>query len=102
MGAKPSRAAPIDPYSYDKQLPSGEDEIAMTFKKIDADGDHGLTADEWVEGLAKAGIKVDPNQAKVTFERADKDHDGKISQVLRHILARFLLRFFESVRPWLK
>ena len=120
MGGKPSRAAPIDPYTYDQQLPASDGDIAMTFNKIDSDGDHGLTADEWKEGLAKAGIEIDSNrelfaslktppdsqicagtarensarcalwpgaklarfktEVKVTFDSADKDHDGKISQ----------------------
>lgn len=48
---------------------------------IDVDGDHGLTIDEWKEGLHKAGIDILTTQSESSFGQADKDNDGKISQI---------------------
>ena len=50
------------------------------FKPIDADGDGELTADEIYQALAKNDANVSLERIHEVMERADKDHNGTISQ----------------------
>ena len=75
----PEPAAPVEPAAA--ELTDEQRAMMEAFKAIDADGDGELTADEIYQALAK----TDANAANLEriheiMEKADKDHNGTISQ----------------------
>ena len=77
--AEPAAAA--EPLAPAPELTDEQRAMLQAFKAIDADGDGELTADEIYQALAK----TDANAANLEriheiMEKADKDHNGTISQ----------------------
>ena len=54
--------------------------MIAAFQEIDADGDGELTADEIYQALARNDANVSLERIHEVMERADKDHNGTISQ----------------------
>ena len=52
----------------------------LDVSEIDADGDGELTADEIYQALAKNDANVSLERIHEIMEKADKDHNGTISQ----------------------
>ena len=84
--AEPAAEAPAEPAAAaEPPAPAPEltdEQRAMldAFKAIDADGDGELTADEIYQALAKNDTNVSLERIHEVMERADKDHNGTISQ----------------------
>ena len=78
-------AEPAEPAAASEPAPAPEltdEQRAMldAFKAIDADGDGELTADEIYQALAKNDANVNLERIHEIMEKADKDHNGTISQ----------------------
>ena len=78
-------AEPAEPAAASEPAPAPEltdEQRAMldAFKAIDADGDGELTADEIYQALARNDASVSLERIHEVMERADKDHNGTISQ----------------------
>ena len=78
-------AEPAAPAAAEEPAPAPEltdEQRAMleAFKAIDADGDGELTADEIYQALAKTDANVNLERIHEIMEKADKDHNGTISQ----------------------
>jgi len=52
--------------------------LARTFKIMDANGNHQLSADEFIDGLVQYGISLTKEQAEQVFAKFDKNKDGQI------------------------
>ena len=75
-------AAPTEPAEPAAAAELTDEQRAMleAFKAIDADGDGELTADEIYQALAKNDANVNLERIHEIMEKADKDHNGTISQ----------------------
>lgn len=58
---------------------STDDELAQTFKEIDADGDGQVTAKEFLVAMTARGETVTREEIESIFSDADGDGDGSIS-----------------------
>jgi len=45
---------------------------------MDANGNHQLSADEFIDGLVQYGISLTKEQAEQVFAKFDKNKDGQI------------------------
>ena len=83
--AAPTEPAPTEPAAEEPPAPAPElteeqKAAVAAFAEIDADGDGELTADEIYQALAKTDANVNLERIHEIMERADKDHNGTISQ----------------------
>ena len=76
--AEPAAAA--EPPAPAPELTDEQRAMMEAFKAIDADGDGELTADEIYQALAKNDTNVSLERIHEIMEKADKDHNGTISQ----------------------
>ena len=73
-------AAAAEPPAPAPELTDEQRAMLEAFKAIDADGDGELTADEIYQALAKNDANVNLERIHEIMEKADKDHNGTISQ----------------------
>ena len=73
-------AAAAEPPAPAPELTEEQKAAVAAFAEIDADGDGELTADEIYQALAKTDANVNLERIHEIMERADKDHNGTISQ----------------------
>jgi len=73
-------AAAAEPPAPAPELTDEQRAMMEAFKAIDADGDGELTADEIYQALAKTDANVNLERIHEIMEKADKDHNGTISQ----------------------
>ena len=64
-------------------IPTDEESLREIFETFDADGDNGISRDEFVAAIVafdeEMGVFVNPQTLKKTFERYDRNGDGKLS-----------------------
>ena len=78
--AEPAAAAEPPAPAPAPELTDEQRAMLEAFKAIDADGDGELTADEIYQALAKNDANVSLERIHEIMDKADKDHNGTISQ----------------------
>jgi hypothetical protein len=78
--AASTEPAAEEPPAPAPELTEEQKAAVAAFAEIDADGDGELTADEIYQALAKNDANVSLERIHEIMEKADKDHNGTISQ----------------------